>query len=148
MFNVFISDKMGLESGLVGLLMVYLFQLFDLFQWAVVLTTYVENLMTSVERIVEYTEIPGEPLNEEKEKPPKDWPDKGEIKFDDVCLSYDPNLPPVLKNLSLNIKSNEKIGIVGRTGIFSFITERKINFGLTYGKTLRRWQIFFLPGNI
>ncbi|RNA03236.1 multidrug resistance-associated 4-like, partial [Brachionus plicatilis] len=52
---IFLRDNLGLKSGQIGLLMVYLFQLFDLFQWCVVLSTMVENLMTSIERIVEYT---------------------------------------------------------------------------------------------
>lgn len=36
---------MGLGAGEVGLLIVYLFQLFDLFQWGVVLSVYVETLV-------------------------------------------------------------------------------------------------------
>lgn len=99
-----------------GLLIVYLFQLFDLFQWCVVLSVYVETLMTSIERIVEYTNIESEPLNKGRRNPPADWPNKGEIVFKNVSLSYDKNLPNVLKNISLTIHPAEKIGIVGRTG--------------------------------
>ncbi|KAF1787002.1 P-loop containing nucleoside triphosphate hydrolase [Phytophthora cactorum] len=33
-----------------------------------------------------------------------------------VVFSYKPGAPPVLKGLSFNIRNNEKIGIVGRTG--------------------------------
>ena len=36
---------MNLGAGEVGLLIVYLFQLFDLFQWGVVLSVYVETLV-------------------------------------------------------------------------------------------------------
>lgn len=42
---IFLRDNLGLKSGQIGLLMVYLFQLFDLFQWGVVLATHVENLV-------------------------------------------------------------------------------------------------------
>lgn len=72
--------------------------------------------MTSVERIVEYSNLPTEPLFTGKEVPPSDWPTRGEIEFNNVSLSYDKNLPDVLKGISLNIKPAEKIGIVGRTG--------------------------------
>lgn len=72
--------------------------------------------MTSIERIVEYTNIPSEPLNDGKIEPPINWPTSGQIKFDKVSLNYDKNLPCVLKEISLNINSGEKIGIVGRTG--------------------------------
>ena len=51
-----------------------------------------------------------------RQKPEKDWPNKGQIEFRNVSLSYDKNLPNVLKNLTLKINPAEKIGIVGRTG--------------------------------
>lgn len=72
--------------------------------------------MTSIERIVEYTNIPSEPLNKGKINPPINWPTSGEIKFDTVSLNYDKNLPSVLKGISLEIRPGEKVGIVGRTG--------------------------------
>ena len=72
--------------------------------------------MTSIERIVEYTNIKREPLHDGKRTPPENWPDKGEVIFKNVSLSYDKNLPNVLKNISLRISPAEKIGIVGRTG--------------------------------
>nr|UOU03341.1 ATP-binding cassette subfamily C4-1-2 [Brachionus rubens] len=113
---IFLKDNLGIKPGQIGLLMVYLFQLFDLFQWCVVLSTMVENLMTSIERIVEYTKIPGEPLYKGEKKAPINWPTRGEITFENVSLKYDENLPSVLKGISLNIKPGEKVGIVGRTG--------------------------------
>lgn len=73
--------------------------------------------MTSIERIVEYTNIPAEPLHTGIRKPPSDqWPHQGEIEFKNVSLSYDKNLPNVLKDINLRIKPAEKVGIVGRTG--------------------------------
>ncbi|RNA19405.1 multidrug resistance-associated 4-like, partial [Brachionus plicatilis] len=50
--SLLLKDYLGLKPGQVGLLMVYLFQLFHLFQWSIALWTNVENLMTSIERIV------------------------------------------------------------------------------------------------
>lgn len=41
---------------------------------------------------------------------------KGDIQFDKLSLKYRPNTDTVLKNLSLNIKGGDKIGVVGRTG--------------------------------
>lgn len=72
--------------------------------------------MTSVERIVEYTDIDTEPLTKGRQKAPAVWINKGEIVFKNVSLSYDKNMPNVLKNISLTIHPAEKIGIVGRTG--------------------------------
>jgi ATP-binding cassette subfamily C (CFTR/MRP) protein 4 len=72
--------------------------------------------MTSIERIVEYTNMPSEPLYVGEKKPDKNWPQTGEISLRNVSLSYDKNLPDVLKGISLDIKPGEKVGIVGRTG--------------------------------
>ena len=44
------------------------------------------------------------------------WPSKGEVKFDNFRMRYRPNCEIALKDISLDIKSGEKIGIVGRTG--------------------------------
>lgn len=42
-------------------------------------------------------------------KPPKEWPNEGEIIFHDFCLRYSLDTPYVLKNLSLRIKPMEKV---------------------------------------
>ena len=44
------------------------------------------------------------------------WPSRGEIVLRDVCMRYRPELPVVLKSLSLRIGAGERIGVVGRTG--------------------------------
>ena len=78
-----------------------------------------ENNMTAVERVVEYQTVDPEPPHESQEnkKPPKEWPNKGEIKFDKLSLSYHPSMDDkVLKELEFEIHAKEKIGIVGRTG--------------------------------
>ena len=69
--------------------MSYLFMLFDLFRCCIIMTTLIEILMTSVERIVEYTQLPTYHIKSIKKKPPKDWPSKGLISFEKVSLSYD-----------------------------------------------------------
>lgn len=42
--------------------------------------------------------------------------EEGGIKFENLTLKYREELPYVLKDLSFNIKPQERIGIVGRTG--------------------------------
>jgi ATP-binding cassette subfamily C (CFTR/MRP) protein 1 len=64
---------------------------------------------------VEYTTIPNEPLNTKNKIPPKSWPERGEIIFDNVQMRYRPGLKLVLNGLSFHIYPSEKIGIVGRT---------------------------------
>ena len=46
----------------------------------------------------------------------EDWTSKGNIEFINYYASYRPNTPEILKNINLKIESEEKIGIVGKTG--------------------------------
>ncbi|KAG6813216.1 hypothetical protein H0H92_013103 [Tricholoma furcatifolium] len=72
----------------------------------------------SVERVVEYLDVPQEaPAIIEKSRPPAYWPSSsGDVRAENLVIKYAPHLPPVLKDLSFTIKPTEKIGIVGRTG--------------------------------
>ena len=76
----------------------------------------VENDMNSVERIVYYArDLEQEPPHEIPEhKPPAPWPSKGKLEIDEAVLKYRPELPLVLKGLSMSVEGGEKIGIVGR----------------------------------
>ena len=47
-------------------------------------------------------------------KPPRDWPQKGRLEFQNVTLRYFATEAPALDNLSFTIKEGEKIGIVGK----------------------------------
>lgn len=49
-------------------------------------------------------------------KPRLEWPDQGVYKIQDIKYKYRPDLPYVIKGISLNINSCEKIGVIGRTG--------------------------------
>lgn len=97
-------------------MLVYLLQSTSLFQWAIRQSCEVENLMTSVERVLEYSDLETEPLDKGDRKAPEGWPTSGEICFNDVSFRYDKNLSNVLNNINIKINAGEKIGIVGRTG--------------------------------
>jgi ABC-type multidrug transport system fused ATPase/permease subunit len=72
----------------------------------------------AVERIIYYaTQIEQEAAYEiEATKPPPAWPSAGAIEVRDMVFRYRPELPPVIKGISMSIRGGEKIGIVGRTG--------------------------------
>lgn len=72
--------------------------------------------MTSVERVLEYTELESEAPWETQKRPPPDWPSKGLVTFDRVSFSYSDDGPVVLQNLKVMFRPKEKVGIVGRTG--------------------------------
>ncbi|XP_049425689.1 ATP-binding cassette sub-family C member 4-like [Epinephelus fuscoguttatus] len=106
----------GLKAGEVGLVLTYAVTLVGNFQWTVRQSAEVENMMTSVERVVEYTELESEAPWKTQKRPPPDWPSKGLVMFDKVNFSYGSDGQPALKDISATFQPNEKVGIVGRTG--------------------------------
>lgn len=108
--------KDSMRAGDVGLALSYAVTLMGMFQWGVRQSAEVENMMTSVERVVEYTELESEAPWETQKRPPPDWPNRGLITFDRVNFSYSSDGPVILKNISAMFRPREKVGIVGRTG--------------------------------
>lgn len=101
-------------GGNVGLAITQSLSLTGTFQWGMRQWSELENQMTSVERILEYTKLPKEKID--KVHISNAWPTNGKIEFRSVSLRYNEKDPYVLKNLCFITKSHEKIGIVGRTG--------------------------------
>ena len=76
-----------------------------------------ENLMTSVERVMEYGDLKSEAdLKSDQKIDDQDLFDQGKVKFEKVSLRYDQETKLILKNISFETEAHEKIGIVGRTG--------------------------------
>lgn len=65
--------------------------------------------MTSVERVVEYTEVKSEAPWKSQQEPLSDWPSKGQVTFNHVNMSYSPNGPLVLKDISFTLQPGEKV---------------------------------------
>uniref|UniRef100_A0A8C0SL69 Multidrug resistance-associated protein 4 n=1 Tax=Canis lupus familiaris TaxID=9615 RepID=A0A8C0SL69_CANLF len=106
----------AVDAGQVGLALSYALTLMGMFQWSVRQSAEVENMMISVERVMEYTDLEKEAPWEYQKRPPPTWPQEGTIVFDNVNFTYSLDGPLVLKHLTALIKSREKVGIVGRTG--------------------------------
>ncbi|OWZ22784.1 ABC transporter [Phytophthora megakarya] len=106
-----------LSPGLVGVAFTYALSIDSRLARLVKVWSWLEIEMTSSERILAYASIP--PEGEQSilaTEPSQSWPETGTISFQDVFFSYKPGSAPVLKGLSFDIRNNEKIGIVGRTG--------------------------------
>lgn len=114
----FISIFAATLGGNVGLAVTQIFNLIIMCQWGMRQTAELENQMTSVERVIEYTDLKSEPSLEslEKYRPPEKWPERGTIHFNGLSMKYSENSNNVLKEVTLRIESKEKIGVVGRTG--------------------------------
>lgn len=76
----------------------------------------VEVSANSLERIRDYLVIDHEPEPSEKGKPPAYWPASGALKVDNLSARYSKDGPLVLQDVTFDIKSGERVGIVGRTG--------------------------------
>lgn len=107
----------GLSAGMIGLSMSYALQITQSLNWIVRQTVEVETNIVSVERVLEYAALPSEaPDVIFKNRPNVGWPAQGAVTFDNYSTRYREGLDLVLRNITLDIKSREKIGIVGRTG--------------------------------
>ncbi|PVU90165.1 hypothetical protein BB559_004764 [Furculomyces boomerangus] len=114
-----IAIHKSLTPSLVALSMSYILTLVGMVQWCIIQSIEVETMFISVERNIEYTKIKPEEPQQQKglvNVVPQEWPDKGKIEIKKLNLAYSSNSNPVLKDITLSIESQEKIGIVGRTG--------------------------------
>ncbi|KZT21758.1 multidrug resistance-associated ABC transporter [Neolentinus lepideus HHB14362 ss-1] len=89
--------------------------------WACRFWTALELDLNSVERVVEYLDLPQEPpAIIESNRPPAYWPSSSDqnalISVEDLVIKYAPELPPVLQGVSFELRSRERIGLLGRTG--------------------------------
>jgi ABC-type multidrug transport system fused ATPase/permease subunit len=75
---------------------------------------------SSVERVVEYLELPQEPpVIIESSRPPAYWPSSESenlVVVENLVVKYSPELPPVLHDVSFTLKARERVGLLGRTG--------------------------------
>ncbi|KAI8430158.1 hypothetical protein MSG28_000538 [Choristoneura fumiferana] len=110
--------KTDMDASSVGLAITQSISLTGIFQWGMRQSAEMENQMTSVERVLEYTKLPQEPAlrSTPENRPLPDWPSEGRIDFDNLSLKYSPDGHYVLHRLQFNVQPREKIGIVGRTG--------------------------------
>ncbi|KAK2768103.1 hypothetical protein FQN53_006314 [Emmonsiellopsis sp. PD_33] len=114
----FIITNVGkIDAGAAGLALTYAVTFTENVLWLVRLYAENQQNMNSVERIEEYMEVEQEaqaivPEN----RPPRNWPTKGALTFENYSTRYRPDLDPVLKNVSFAVQPGERVGIVGRTG--------------------------------
>ncbi|KAI0914134.1 ABC transporter family protein [Ustulina deusta] len=111
-----VTSRFSVPPSTGGLVLSYILSIVQMLQFTVRQLAEVENGMNAVERLLHY----GTNLEEEAPEHTIDvrpsWPERGEIVFDNVEMRYRPNLPLVLKGLSIHVEGGERIGIVGRTG--------------------------------
>eukprot|EP00742_Colponemidia_sp_Colp-10_P004608 GILJ01004917.1.p1 GENE.GILJ01004917.1~~GILJ01004917.1.p1 ORF type:complete len:678 (+),score=66.89 GILJ01004917.1:57-2036(+) len=70
--------------------------------------------LNSVARVTDYGALG--PEQDGTEIPPPDWPMVPKVEFQNVNAQYRPDLPVVIRDLSLCLAPGERIGVCGRTG--------------------------------
>lgn len=116
LFAVLQRDR--LDPGTTGLAVTYALSMSAMLNWLVQCTSFIETEIVSLERVREYSEndCEAEWESRKEEKPPTDWPSRGEVEFQSYSTRYRAGLDLVLKDITAHIRPQEKIGIVGRTG--------------------------------
>ncbi|XP_054584878.1 ATP-binding cassette sub-family C member 2 [Eptesicus fuscus] len=108
--------KMNLSGDIVGFVLSNALNITQTLNWLVRMTSEIETNIVAVERINEYINVENEAPWVTEKRPPAGWPSKGEIQFNNYQVRYRPELDLVLKGITCDIRSQEKIGVVGRTG--------------------------------
>ncbi|KAF9527915.1 multidrug resistance-associated ABC transporter [Crepidotus variabilis] len=84
--------------------------------WLIRIYNELEVQSNSLERIQAYVEIEHEVQPIESRRPPAAWPTSGDLRVENLSARYSQNGPRVLHGINFNVKSGERIGVVGRTG--------------------------------
>lgn len=106
-----------LSPAMVGFIMTYVFTSTSRLNAIVRMWAQCEVKAVNLERVIEYMKLPSEAdAIIEDHRPPHSWPADGSIHFKSYSTRYREKLDLVLRNITLDINSAEKIGIVGRTG--------------------------------
>lgn len=104
----------GVTDGSAAIVMVQAGMFADASRQLIKVAAQLELDFNSVERVVEYLDLPQEaPPIIEKSRPPAYWPStSGELVVENLVVQYAPKLPAVLHNLSFVVRPSEKIGVV------------------------------------
>lgn len=114
-----LRDTINPSSG--GVVLSYMVTAQAAFSNLIRFSAEIENNMNSVERLLHYAyNVEQEPAHHvkgvDKRLRTQGWPSKGRVQFQSLTLSHRPHLEPALKDVTLDIRPGERIGIVGRTG--------------------------------
>ncbi|KAI0827335.1 multidrug resistance-associated ABC transporter [Trametes gibbosa] len=111
------------DAGLAGVCITSAMSFTNSVYWACRSWTALELDLNSVERVVEYLDLPQEPpAIIESNRPPAYWPSSTStnkdslLVVDDLVIKYAPELPAVIRGISFALKAKERVGLLGRTG--------------------------------
>ncbi|KAI1322151.1 P-loop containing nucleoside triphosphate hydrolase protein [Xylariaceae sp. FL0255] len=119
-----VANKGSIESGIAGLALTYAATFTESMLWLSQIYAIVQENLTSLEPIVEYSSIDreGAVAKTRREGPagahtiPYEWPQSGHVVFRNFTARYGAELDPVLRDVNFEAKAAERVAVVGRTG--------------------------------
>ncbi|KAJ5482896.1 hypothetical protein N7539_006342 [Penicillium diatomitis] len=111
---VLVTSQNGADAAAAGFAIGFSIQLYSAITLLTQVYTSLELDLNSVDRVLEYSDVESERY--EGIDPPAAWPTEGRLEIANLTVKYASDLPPVLRGLNINIKGNQRVGIVGRTG--------------------------------
>jgi ABC-type multidrug transport system fused ATPase/permease subunit len=111
-----VFGRYTVDASVLGLSMSFAMGITDSVMWLCRDFSEWQSNLIAIERIQEYTEKHTEAPELTSKVIPDLWPIEGRVVFTDYSTRYREGMDLVLKHLSFEIKPQEKIGIVGRTG--------------------------------
>lgn len=117
---IYLVAKNKIGVGQAGFLMSLTLGLDATMQWLARGFSMMDSKMVSVERIIEYSNLPKENnflfATDAEKTLLCDWPSQGSIEFRNYSAAYRKDSPLILNNINFKLPGQKKIGIVGRTG--------------------------------
>ncbi|KAI9729565.1 MAG: hypothetical protein M1834_006761 [Cirrosporium novae-zelandiae] len=118
-FAMFVAASvvwLNLSASLSGFALSFALQFTSAIVFTLRMYANLELDMNSCERVVDYS-TPNLPIEDHSgQNVPAAWPSSGNVEVENLVVGYADDLPPVLKGLTFAIESNQRIGVVGRTG--------------------------------
>ncbi|KAJ5607281.1 hypothetical protein N7537_003900 [Penicillium hordei] len=111
---VLLSSKTVFDASLVGFSLTFSMGFSHATFTAVNNFGMLESYMNAAMGIISYSKLKAE--EQGGNEVPTNWPSQGEVEVNQLNISYSPDLPLILKDISFTVGAGQRIGIVGRTG--------------------------------
>jgi len=111
LFAVLGRESIGAATA--GLSISYSLQISMVLSFLVRMTAEVETNIVAIERVDEYSDRAQEAPWKTREMDPT-WPQQGVVRFENFQVRYREGLELVLRGINFSVRSQEKVGIVGR----------------------------------
>jgi ABC-type multidrug transport system fused ATPase/permease subunit len=113
--SAFVVSTRGVDASLAGFAIAFAMEYREAAIRTIRLVAQTELDMNAAERIFEYSNLSTE-KQDGIDNLRASWPEEGKLEVKDLEVGYAEDLPTILKGLSFKADSNQRIGVVGRTG--------------------------------